>query len=348
MSSVKRRKLRSSGTSSLEENCQDLANADESVRIRGTQALILSAGKDCGLSGEQWKYILHTIVDGLCSGQQSARIGHSVALTELLSIHPGKFINCSTFFPDVPTILSLLQRQRTAVGDGSRKVSWAANQRVYHLTSDYQKGQDPDLAFVLGAEAIARSRALFRDAKSIRDRQSWNDIVDAVLEMALQKPRLREECGFMLYGIIESSLLPQDLLWATSVATGLHTHNLHSTPEGIALNLALLTKYPGIPLPNTPWYGNDPLHHNNMKQLALVFRDAFSNPVVSPQDVTSPQSFCSKAPLHFVWHTIIPTLFNDHIRKSPEGLARSNLVGFQEFWRSLVDSRSLCSHLPRT
>lgn len=170
------------------------------------------------------------------------------------------------------------------------------------------------------------------------NRQIWRNIVDYALNLTSHKPWIREECGFMLYAVMNSMLLPQDdLQCATSIAVGFQTHNLYYTPEGIAIWTALSSCYPRVPLPKGLWSGDGPLSKGNEKQLARVLRYALSDPT-SPSEIEHakrPQE--RKAALHFTWQVILSNLFKSHTVNSTNEIQCRKTQEFERFWKSCVD-----------
>ena len=69
----------------LVEIYEDLANDNEEIRIKATHALLNKSASESGLTAEQVKEVLRRLIRGLCSGRKGARLGFSIALTELLS-----------------------------------------------------------------------------------------------------------------------------------------------------------------------------------------------------------------------------------------------------------------------
>ena len=77
----------------LVEIYDDLANDNEEIRIKATHALINKSSPESGFTAEQSKEILRRLIRGLCSGRKGARLGFSIALTELLSLIFGASFN---------------------------------------------------------------------------------------------------------------------------------------------------------------------------------------------------------------------------------------------------------------
>ena len=69
----------------LTEIYEDLANDNEEIRLKATHALLVKLSPESGLTEEQLKEVLRRLIRGLCSGRKGARLGFSIALTELQS-----------------------------------------------------------------------------------------------------------------------------------------------------------------------------------------------------------------------------------------------------------------------
>lgn len=83
--SKKRRREQSSVDTRLVEIYEDLANEDEDIRFTAAHAFLTKFAPTNHPSDEQLSEAVRRLVRGLCSGRKAARIGFSIALTELLS-----------------------------------------------------------------------------------------------------------------------------------------------------------------------------------------------------------------------------------------------------------------------
>lgn len=101
---------------------EGLANVDERIRIKATHDLLDEVVRSGSDDNQQWNQVLNTLVKGLCNSQKVARIGYSVALTELLSMGINDSYD-SVHSPAVPDILSIVKLQKAARGNTSRQVS---------------------------------------------------------------------------------------------------------------------------------------------------------------------------------------------------------------------------------
>lgn len=83
--SKKRRREQPAVDTRLVEIYEDLANVDETIRLKAAQALLTNFVANEQSTGEQLNEILRRLLRGLCSGRKAARLGFSVVLTEVLN-----------------------------------------------------------------------------------------------------------------------------------------------------------------------------------------------------------------------------------------------------------------------
>lgn len=68
----------------LVEIYEDLANENNEIRLKAAQELVSRFTPDKSPTDEQIEKVLKRLFRGLCSGRKAARIGFSIALTEIL------------------------------------------------------------------------------------------------------------------------------------------------------------------------------------------------------------------------------------------------------------------------
>ena len=108
----------------LVEIYEDLANENEEIRLPATHALLAKASPESGLTAEQLKEILRRLIRGLCSGRKGARLGFSIALTELQSL----LFDCNAkhVLPmNIEDFIQLLKNETEVAGSVSGQVSAA-------------------------------------------------------------------------------------------------------------------------------------------------------------------------------------------------------------------------------
>lgn len=69
----------------LVEIYEDLANEKDEIRLKAARELVLRFTPDSNPTEDQIEKSLERLFRGLCSGRKAARVGFSVALTEVLS-----------------------------------------------------------------------------------------------------------------------------------------------------------------------------------------------------------------------------------------------------------------------
>lgn len=104
----------------LVEIYEDLANEKDEIRLRAAQALVSQFTPDKNPSDEQIKRALQRLFRGLCSSRKAARIGFSIALTEILTQVFATPREASEI--DVRKVMGILESQSDASGSDSGQV----------------------------------------------------------------------------------------------------------------------------------------------------------------------------------------------------------------------------------
>ena len=121
--SNKRRREQPTVDAELVEIFEDLASENEEIRLKAAKTLLLKALPGADTSSEQLIKILRRLIRGLCSGRKAARLGFSVALTELLVQILGPH---GKEFPDlnlgVAELIKILEEQTNVGGSVSGQV----------------------------------------------------------------------------------------------------------------------------------------------------------------------------------------------------------------------------------
>ena len=120
--SNKRRREQPSIDTRLVEIYEDLANVDEDVRLKAAQALLTEFVPDGKCTGEQLNEIVRRLLRGLCSGRKAARLGFSVALTELLNELLGPRGKDVAGVQNVLELIETLKKQSQVSGNVSGQV----------------------------------------------------------------------------------------------------------------------------------------------------------------------------------------------------------------------------------
>lgn len=104
----------------LVEIYEDLASEKNEVRLKAAQALVSQFTPDKNPTDEQIQRALHRLFRGLCSSRKAARVGFSIALTEILSQVFASSRESSEI--DVPKVLSIWESQSDSSGSDSGQV----------------------------------------------------------------------------------------------------------------------------------------------------------------------------------------------------------------------------------
>ncbi|KEF58028.1 uncharacterized protein A1O9_05951 [Exophiala aquamarina CBS 119918] len=296
---------------------EELADENEPVRLKAAMTLVSIIFKPGVTSEEQTKSIITRLFRGLCSGRKAARLGFSVALTELLSKLPVS----SDAFPTatVPTssVVDLLEANTMPEGGTSG-----------------QEERDHYFGRIFGAEAVLKSGILFKTPQPVQ----WKRVLDLICAVALKKPWLRQTCGRALYNCIlsnDSKLVTETFVIDTISA--FDTYRLIRTPEGVAVWIAATRAFPQAQLPKSLWYDEDPLGSKGMNSLAVILVDARTHSDGSDEAFEAQGSAAWSANLHFAWDVVLSDLYQARPTSEQNGHRPVKRVGFETFWLTVVD-----------
>ncbi|KAL8990036.1 MAG: hypothetical protein Q9177_001212 [Variospora cf. flavescens] len=312
--SKKRRREPSSVDTRMVEIYDDLANESEDIRIKAAHALLIRISSDSndGLR-EQFNEVLQRLVRGLCSSRKAARIGFSVALTELLSQRWGQHRDDGAYVLNTTELVDTLIKQTEASG----KISG-------------QEERDHQFGRLFGAEAFIKSGILFQPDAS---RDAWPKILDIIYGIAKQKPWLREECGWILFGTCQTLTEgDHDHSFVQALLDKLCQSGMAKTPEGIAIWLNIRAGYPGIQLPDAIWRDGNPLHRKEKSRLARILKEASTGSQSDEATGQIAQKGNWTSRIHFAWIFVLNQLAGNVAKGT-----KSKTVSFEEFWRGAID-----------
>jgi DNA polymerase phi len=299
----------------------DLADEQEEVRLAAAHTLLTKIYKPGVIDDDRTKAILTRLFGGLCSSRKSARLGFSVALTELLSqLRSAKLSD--TNFISAKEILDILEAQSAPESGTSG-----------------QDERDHYFGRVFGAEAVLKSGLLFEND----DGHDTGRLVDLLGALALKKPWLRQECGWILYSCIadRDNRLPQR--FAENVLERLVSLKLIRTPEGVAIWLAATARFQNARLPASAWKYGNPLSRKGVSVLAEILKDARSHADGQDSELSAQGSARWNARLHFVWDVVLTELFRAAEQSHTNGkhgqksIPNDDRLTFDLFWKSVVD-----------
>ncbi|KAL8667479.1 MAG: hypothetical protein Q9202_000695 [Teloschistes flavicans] len=316
----KRRRGLSSVDTQLVEIYEDLSNESENIRLKAARALLHKCSPDNGrLPDGKLSEVVRRLIRGLCSGRKAARLGFSIALTELLA---QKWDGAESNEPEglsLSDLIDVLFKQTETVGNISG-----------------QEERDHQFGRLFCVEAFIKSGILFLGGTP---KQSWSRILDLVYGAAKNKAWLREECGWVLYNTVQTLHQQESAhLFVQVIVDKLHGNALAKTPEGVAIWLAIQRDFPGLQLPSGVWRNDSPLHRREKSNLAKILKEVSSE---NPSDDASgklAQKGNWNSRLHFVWDIILVALAKERVDENT-----SDTVTFGDFWREAVDENLFAS-----
>ncbi|KAI1933711.1 DNA-directed DNA polymerase [Ophidiomyces ophidiicola] len=302
----------------LVEIYEDLANEKNEIRLKAAHDLLSRFTPEQQPSEEQIEKVLRRLFRGLCSSRKAARIGFSIALTELLS-----------------QVFSGVGRRDSEQLNISKTLEILESQTNPQNCSSGQEERDHYFGRLFGAEAILKSLILLQPDVSFH---LWTKLLHLVFDLFKKKPWLKEECGYIIYqAIISIANEKGDVRYISEIIKGLSDNGLAKTSEGVAIWLAAMD----FPLPVTftsnVWHNNNPLHSKERATIARILKQ--SSAPQSEQDCENDAANGSgvwNPKLHFAWDPILLKLYsafdaekNDHPPKQ---------LSFSEFWTEVVDN----------
>lgn len=274
-----------------------LGSEDESDRISAADCIISS------LFGEQpvpeavlVRHLDRRLFRGLASGRNASRLGFSLVITEILNQLFGEKGLAASSYQGLAfdQVLGFLKDKTQPEGNVPG-----------------QEERDHYFGQLFGIECFVRSHILFSDASK------WNTVLDLVLQLGAKKVWLRSQCGWIIVQAVDqmSEKLAESTLQAVAEA------NMAKTPEGVAIWIVALNKFPDLKV--KPW--KHPLSPKSFAELATVLRENF-NDGVEPGEKGNKQASWS-AQLPFIWNLLL-----SHFSKEEE-----SADDFDQFWSRVVD-----------
>ncbi|KAJ5949198.1 hypothetical protein N7454_000782 [Penicillium verhagenii] len=294
----------------LVEIYEDLASEKDEIRLKAAQGLVSQFTPDQNPSDEQIKKVLSRLFRGLCSSRKAARIGFSIALTEILTqVYTAPRENLEFKLSDA---LQLWQVTTHASGGETGQ-----EQRDHHFGR------------LFGAEAIIKSAVLFQSDVSF---EYWTKVLILIFDLAQTKPWIREECGWILYRCVYDLLArDMDAKYVEAILEGLVTHEVARSPEGVAVWLAAKDMFPNVKYPSKVWKHDDPLDTKERVGLSKIMKESSVEEAQSENKPKPSSSWNSK--LHFAWDAVI-----SRTGESTQSKSKSSRLSFSDFWTEVVDN----------
>ncbi|ODM17452.1 hypothetical protein SI65_07127 [Aspergillus cristatus] len=312
--SKKRRREPYTVDTKLVEIYEDLANEKDEIRLKAAQALVSQFTPDKNPSDEQIQRALQRLFRGLCSSRKAARIGFSIALTEILTQVFATPREASEI--DVRKVMGIWESQSDASGSDSG-----------------QEQRDHFFGRLFGSEAIIKSSILF---KSNAPFSEWTKLLDLVFDLAKKKPWIREECGWIIYRCIyDLSSQKVDSKYVEAALERLSSFGLVRTPEGVAIWLAAKDLFPKANFPGKAWKHDDPLDARERNQLAKVLKESSVETENENQENKPKSTGVWNSKLHFAWDAVLSMIPAAKETKSKKDSSR---LSFLDFWTDVVDN----------
>lgn len=293
---------------------------------------------------EEWSYVLNRLIKGLASDRNSARLGFSLCLTEVINLaiklDHDKAPEC---LKDVDMFLILLSKTLNVDNNTDRK----------------RKGKEERGSLfgkLFGLQTLLADPLfdlVFFEGKCISDFAM--KFIGELIDLSSRKNWIKEPCLFTVYQTVERLISKQkDMKFVDKVVSILDYNNLTLTNEGLSIYI-LLHKHdihisPELSMKNKSWKLNDPLKKGNLPLLSDVLRDV-SN-ASSDMDEANKNSANWTPRLHNVWDILLPELLSNNSateisepspkkRKKNNGSTPNNTkttyIQFPEFWQTVVD-----------
>ena len=286
-----------------------LGSEDSADRINAADAIVsgLLAGDGAPPSVLQ-RHLDKRLFRGLASGRNASRLGFSLVITEILRQLFGEEDLANSRYPGLSfnRVLTLLVERTQPTGNIPGQEE-----------RDYYFGQ------LFGIECFANSGVLFSD------KTRWLAVLDLLLKLASKKVWMRAQCGWIIVQAVQQ--MGQKL--AEKTVQRLSDEGLSKTPEGVAIWIVAIDRFPGMKVPSKPWH--DPLSPKALAELPLALKDS-GKEASNPQDAGGRKQKQSNwtAQLHFVWDVILA-----HYAK-PVGRNSSDAAeSFKLFWNRVVDGK---------
>lgn len=298
---------------------------------------------------DEWDYALSRLIKGLTSSRQSARLGFSMALIEVLRELVEKEEHELTVSSFLLQVLKLSQVKSSMKGKEERSVLFGR---------------------LFGLQVLLNSQLLFNEKVTSSDLLC--EFVDKLVELSSLKSWLRETSIFTLCQFISTlkGNSNEDLV-LVYILQKVNDSGLNLTTEGIALYLSIPQEKRGefaskLDNQKSNWKNGDPLSKGNLPTLAKALKDvevveleANDNDQPKSKNGNSKQKGSWNPRLHFVWDILIQNfnkysvedsesidsdLANSKKRKKSSNksskkqkLSTENEVTLKEFWKVVVD-----------
>lgn len=246
--SRKRRVEHSEADAELSKLYGELADDVQAVRLKAAGQLVKNLSTKFDVQIERLETSTTRLIKGLCSGRKGARLGFSVALSEVLRL----------YFNVKPDVLGHVVKLIVSLTEPDGNLS--GQERRDHL-----------LGRRFAFQSVLQSDVALKKTCSS---QHWKSLQGAIAQLAAEKPWVRRECGQVLVEYLNSpSGRKIAAAQAEAVLDAWRESRLLKTPEGVALWLTMV-ELNSAKLPEGIWHNRYPLAPKERSALAKVMLNA--------------------------------------------------------------------------
>lgn len=190
---------------------------------------------------------------------------------------------------------------------------------------------------MFGCKALVQS-SILTNPQVVSSSKCWVKVIDELLTISRDTPWLREECGLILCDSVEILRSDTHQEYAVKLIERLIDCGFAKTAEGVAVWLAIGSKFSESILPDNVWHDKDPLTTKERKALANALAESYT-PSEEATDQKQIKTGFSQNSLNFAWDRVIAEI----VRRQPQATAFDSKSGgsldFAKFWRDVVDGK---------
>jgi DNA polymerase phi len=288
-----------------------LSSIDENDRKaacdRIVSTLLGAEGEEGAPEAVLERHICKKLLRGLSSSRKAARVGFSLALTEILVQLYGPRGLAETTYPGLK-----FEKLWTTYLESTTSMGGVAAQEE----RDHAYGR------LFGMYAFVRSTALFDEPSR------WEPALDILLDLGQEKAWMRSQCGFT----IVEAMRQMDKSLTRATLKRIADKGQARTPEGVAIWLAASSRFPHLKV--QPW--GHPLAKESLATLTAVLKENYNLAKEEGEDAqANKQAGWTRDP-HFVWDLIQRYYALDEL---------ASVADFERFWTTVIDGET--SHLYR-
>ncbi|KAK6340587.1 hypothetical protein TWF696_008913 [Orbilia brochopaga] len=285
-----------------------LSKDDENERIEAAKGLNVLLRNTTENRNETVKYCLTRLIKGLTSGNDSSRLGFSLALVELLY---SLLNNEDPLLTDYPfrSIIQLIVEHTEPSGGLSKQ-----EERGFYFGR------------LFGLKSLIETRLLFTGGA---DAARWRSVLAQLILLAQKKPWLRESCCLIIRNaILEIDGSQKELIKAT--CEELEKSGLVKSSDGIGIWITLLQRHQktldsmNLRLQNR----SSPLENSYLQTLAKILKESEGK---DGENEKLAQKGSWNARLSWAWDVIL-----EYYRDSKH--VGEGIASFGEFWQAVVNN----------